>query len=144
MPSGLTDYGADTFTNWITGVATPPASFWVALCLEQPDEGYDGTVLATIEPSGGSYARREIDRGVADWSGASEGAVSLTMLTFPVATLDWGVITHYALCTASTAGEVYGYGELDEAYQVLTGGQLFLPVGGIGIALRPPSNPVVL
>lgn len=144
MATGLADYGANTFTDWITGVSSPPSLFWVALCLSQPDAAFDGTVLATIEPSGGSYARRSINRGGAYWTPGDEGSVSLAALTFPTATADWGIITHYVFVTAATAGQVYGWGELDEPREVLNGAQIALPIGGVGIQLLSPSNPVVL
>lgn len=145
MPTSITDYGADTLASAIAGLGSMPASYWVALCTQAPDTGYDGVVLATIEPSGGSYARQQVLADSTHWALQDTGVVStLLELAFPVASADWGIITHWALCTAATNGEVFGYGEFDVARRVVSGASFSIPAGGITVGVAGPENPVVL
>jgi hypothetical protein len=138
---GITDYGANAFTNHITGKVALPSSFYVALCKAEPDQGTDGTLLAAIEPSGGSYARQLLNRGAAYWNDAGGGAgTTVSAIAFPTASADWGNLTHYALCTATSAGEVYGWGLLANPVY-LTSGQVYtLDAGSVAIIAATPID----
>jgi hypothetical protein len=141
MSSGITDAGANAFADHFTGVTSLGSPFYVALCFVEPDVATDGTALATIEPSGGSYARQSLPRNSTNWSVADQGiTATLLDLTFPTATADWGIITHYALCTAASAGAVLGFGILSSEQRVMSGDQLVLPAGGISLGYVGPQN----
>jgi hypothetical protein len=145
MSAGVTDYGANAFADHFSGQATLPTTLYVALCFSEPDVGSDGTTLAAIEPTGGSYARMSIARSSAAWGVADQGiSPSTVTLTFPTATADWGIITHYALCTASSAGQVLGFGLFSYQQRVMSGDILVIDPGGISMAFVGPSNPLVL
>jgi hypothetical protein len=137
----ITEYGSNAFTNHITGKVALPASFYVALCSSEPDQATDGTLLASIEPSGGSYARQVLTRGAAYWNDAAGGAgTTVSAIAFPTATADWGNITHYALCTALTGGEVYGWGELANPAFIESGQVYTLDAGSVSIIAAPPTE----
>jgi hypothetical protein len=137
----ITEYGADAFTNHITGKVALPSSFYVALCSAEPDQATDGTLLAALEPSGGSYARQVLNRGAAYWNDAAGGAgTTVSTLSFPTATADWGSLTHYALCTAASGGEVYGWGELALAVFIESGQIYIFDAGSISVIAAPPTE----
>jgi len=145
MPTSITDYGADLVANIITGNATMPATLYVALCAGVPDTGFDGTVLDTIEPQDASYGRQSISMASSAWDVSSAGVcTSLVAVNYSVPAADWGIITHWALCTAATNGEVFGYGEFDVARRVIAGAAFSIPIGGLAIGVGGPENPVVL
>jgi hypothetical protein len=144
MGASVSQWGADTVANLLTGNGTFPAALYVALCKAEPDPGYDGTVLADLEPTGG-YARQSISMNAASWDVASSGVcVSKVLISYPAATLDWGSINHWALCTALTAGEVFGYGEFDLSQRVLSGAIYTIPIGGLSISVSGRVNQVVM
>lgn len=144
MASSVSQWGADAVADLLTGNGTFPATMYVALCKDEPDPGYDGTVLADLEPTGG-YARQPISMNPASWDLASSGvSVSKVLITYPTATLDWGSISHWALCTAATAGEVFGYGEFDLTARVLAGAIFTVPIGGLSISVSGRINQVVM
>jgi len=146
MSANLTDYGANAFGDHLSGVATLPSTFYVALCSTQPDVGVDGTTLDALEPAGASYARVALARnGATSWQAADLGVITtLVDVNFAVAAEDWGTITHYALCTAASAGYVYGYGQFTYEQRIMTGDQMLLPAGGISLSFVGPTNPMVL
>lgn len=145
MSANLTDYGANAFADHLSGVATLPTTYYVALCSSQPDVGVDGTSLAALEPAAGAYARVALGRTSAEWAAADQGISTIQVtVTFPTATADWGTITHYALCTALTGGSVYGYGQFTFAQYVASGDTMVVPVGGISLAFVGPTNPMVI
>lgn len=97
---------------------TMPAAIHVALLTAAPSDTGGGT-----EVSGGSYARVAVAPSVANWkstngttSGASSGTGGTTTnaaaVTFPAPTGNWGVITHFAIYDASSAGNLLFWGAL--------------------------------
>jgi hypothetical protein len=145
MSSGITDTGANAFADHFTGVASLGSPFYIALCFVEPDTATDGTALASIEPVGGSYARQSLPRNATYWSAADQGVTATLLdLTFTTATADWGIITHYAVCTAATAGDVLGFGIFSVAQRVMSGDQIVIPAGGISLGYVGPQNAMVL
>lgn len=147
MAAGVSDYGANLFTDVMTGWATMPATVYVAFCLQQPDTGYDGTVLQTIEPStvGTSYARVAIDLITTKWIQAVGGSTQTTVdLTWAQASADWGIITHYALTDDPTDGNLLCWGELAAAALIQLGDTATMPAGTIALGVSGPSEALVL
>jgi hypothetical protein len=145
MSAGVTDYGANAFADHFSGQATLPTTLYVALCSSEPDQATDGTTLDALEPAGASYARQAYARNTTNWDVADGGTTpSKVDLVFPVATEDWGSITHYALCTAATAGEVFGFGQFTYEQLVMAGDQMTIPAGGMSINFVGPQTPMVL
>jgi hypothetical protein len=85
-----------------------PTNIYVALCTAAPTDASTGSTIT--EPSGGAYARTVMNA----WNTASGGSTANTnAITFPTATASWGTVTHYAICDASTGGNVLAWGALD-------------------------------
>lgn len=106
--------GAD-LTKW-----TP----YLGLFTATPGENAAGT-----EVTGGSYARQAITFGA-----PSAGTMSNSAdITFPVATADWGIVTHVGILTASTSGTLRWYGALTSQKTINTDDQLKVLTGNLSI-----------
>lgn len=92
---------------------TPPATLYIALLTAAPSDSGGGT-----EVSGGSYARVGVTASLANFAGtqsagsttASSGTGGTTSnngaITFPAPTANWGVVTHWAIYDAASAGNL--------------------------------------
>ena len=93
-----------------TGSFTKPSALYVSLHTANPTDDATGT-----EVSGGSYARVQRDPLDANWTGASSTSGltdNAAPLTFPSPTANWGVVTHFGIWDASSAGNMLIYGAL--------------------------------
>lgn len=106
---------------------TKPTTLAVALYTAAPGETGGGT-----EVSGGSYARVSNNPSDTNWkgtqgntTGASSGTGGQTSnavsITFPAPTANWGVITHFAILDATSAGNLLIYGALTTSKTVNNG-----------------------
>jgi hypothetical protein len=145
MATGVTDFGVNTWLNILFGITAPPSTYYVALCTEAPDDGFDGSILATIEPDPAfAYARQPIPADAADWATAISGfTTNAAEVDFGVPTDTWGIMTHFALCTAASAGDVYCYGELVNPSPVDITSNFSLPPGSIVLNLVSYQPPVL-
>ena len=88
---------------------------------------YDAAVVEagtlTQEPSGGAYARVQVDGGsTGGWAAASNGATQNNdAITFPTATGVWGGISGVIISDAASAGNVLLHGSLTSARDVKNG-----------------------
>lgn len=104
----------------------------IYVALSKADPGEDGSGID--EPSGGSYAR--VTTGAASWNLASGDTVdNAAAVTFPEATLDWGVITHFALFDALAAGNMLAYGALAASKTVVSGQTPEFAIGALTISM---------
>jgi len=84
---------------------TPLTEVWVALYTVAPTDSTTGT-----EVTGGSYARTA-SKG--KWSVPAAGLTSNNaVITFPTASVDWGTVVAFAICSASTGGTQLMWGTL--------------------------------
>jgi hypothetical protein len=131
MAGSASDYLENLLLDQIVG-KSPSASRYIALLTAAPDDADTGSTI--VEPVAMNYAR--ITTTAASWNTASGGSVSnAAILTSPVASGDWGTITHFALCDAATAGNVLVWGELTTSKTVLNGDSLSFAVGSLIITL---------
>jgi hypothetical protein len=144
MPSGVSDYGSGALLSALVGITAPITRYWVALCTDEPGPGMDGDVLGDLEPDDTAYARMLYGTGNALWSAQDGYVTTLADLTFPTPTVDWATVTHYALCTAPTSGELIAWGEFLEPQYVAAGLIVTIPAGGIVIALDQLDDPITL
>lgn len=97
---------------------TAPVALHVGLLTAAPSDTGGGT-----EVSGGSYARVAEAPGSTNWAntqnsgtGVSSGTggttQNLTTVTFPAPTANWGVVTHFGIYDASSAGNLLVWGAL--------------------------------
>ena len=116
----------------ITGASaaagTGPATLYVGLLTAAPSDSAAGT-----EVSGGSYARVAVTSGLSAWAGtqgagttvASTGTGGTTSnnaaITFPAPTANWGVVTHFAIYDAATAGNLLYWAALTTSKTINNG-----------------------
>lgn len=99
------------------GVAwTPPSAVYLALYISDPTQADTGT-----EVSGGAYARQQITFAAAGLSGGKMTVVSSVDVTFPIATADWGLVTHVGIRSAATGGNLLCSQPLANQRSVLSG-----------------------
>lgn len=110
--ASLTDAAENLIVDDIfrTTAWTKPTNFYVSLHTGACSDSATGT-----EVSGGNYARVAIPKGDANWTGthgSATGASSGTSGTisnaaavpFAAPTANWGLVTHFAIWNAITAG----------------------------------------
>lgn len=146
MTSQVTDYGRDFYLGCLFGAFNlVPASYWLALTRGAPDPSTDGTTLSVLEPPNTTgYARVLVTNNATMW-GAPAGGVSASIapITFPLASADWGVIDHYALCDAQTAGNVYLTGTLQLPRYIGAGHLAQFDSGLLTVGIYSIHQPVI-
>ncbi len=113
----FSDYWENRLLDYIFGKSslTPPV---VYLGLLTAEPGEDGTGLA--EPNGKAYQR--IQTSASDWNVSASGSLDNAVdIIFPMATGNWGTVTHFALFDAATGGNMLAYGALSPAKVVGSG-----------------------
>lgn len=105
-----------------------PATWYVGLFTAAPSDTGGGT-----EVTGGSYARVAVTAALANFAGtqsagsttASSGTGGTSSnngaITFPAPTANWGVVTHFGLFDASTAGNLWIWGALTASKTINNG-----------------------
>ncbi|NNU89756.1 hypothetical protein [Anoxybacillus sp. CHMUD] len=105
---------------------TSPSAVYLALYTSDPTDANTGT-----EVTGGSYQRQQIT-----FSAPSDGMVSNSNeILFPVATDNWGTVTHIGILDAATGGNLLFYGAVTTPKTISTNDQLKINVGDISITL---------
>lgn len=130
MPTtgAMSDYLESALLNHVlrNTAYTPPTALYVALYTSDPTDQDIGT-----EVSGGGYARQAVSFGP-----PSNGSVSNTAdIVFPVATANWGTITHIGVRDAATGGNLLFRAALDTAKSIQSGDQLKILAGQLVISL---------
>jgi hypothetical protein len=104
-----------------------PTTIYVGLYTATPSDAGGGT-----EVTGGSYARVQVGPSTTAWNatqggtaGASSGTGGQTAnaadITFPAPTANWGVVTHFGIFDAVTAGNLLFWAAL-AASKTVNGG----------------------
>lgn len=144
MPAGVADYGASTWLGVLFGLAKAPTLYWLALCTDQPGTAMDGDVLADLEPADKAYRRVRYGIGADYWAVNGNFVTNTDEIAFGVPTADWGYLNHFALCTASSGGDLYAWGEFISPAYVATDVQAVVPVGGLVVALSSLDPSIVV
>lgn len=116
----------------ITGASaaagTGPTNLYFALLTAAPSDTGGGT-----EVTGGSYARVNVASSLVNYAGtqaaastvASSGSSGTTsnngVITFPAPTANWGVVSHFGVYDASSAGNLLLWGALTVSKTVNNG-----------------------
>lgn len=103
-----------------------PDVVYLALYTNDPTDNGTG-----IEVSSGGYQRRAITFNE-PMSGTISNATSIQM---PVATGDWGAVTHIGIMDNLTNGELLYHGALDVPQHVQANNQLIINEGSLTITL---------
>lgn len=103
---------------------TPPTTVHLALYTSDPTDAGTGT-----EVSGGAYERQVIT-----FNAPTDGMVSNNAeILFPIATENWGTVTHIGL--VDETGNLLFYGALTLSKTISTNDQLKINVGDISVTL---------
>lgn len=107
---------------------TMPADVYVAIYDGYPLSG--GSELNTVTDV--DYAREKMED--TDWGSAAytepDGSITnATEVDFGIAGSDWGVITHWAIFDAATAGNMLYFAPLEAQRNVLTNDPVKFPIG---------------
>jgi hypothetical protein len=132
MTGNLTKYAENKLLDHLFGIAeyTRPATLYLALCTADPGETATGSSIE--EPTGGDYARAECD----SWDAAADRATANSAdIDFPEPGADWDLLTHWAICDATTAGNVLAYGPLVSPVMVVTGDPVSILAGDLDISI---------
>ena len=113
--------------EWLltTGSATRPTTWYLGLFTGAPGEAGGGT-----EVSGGSYVREAVVFTVSGDTATNNAAVE-----WPVATANWGTITHVAIFDALTSGNMIAYAALSNSKTINTGDVLRIPASDLDVTL---------
>lgn len=141
--SGFSTYLDDKIIDHVfKGVFYAQPTKYLAL-FRQSTGLQDNSGFASFElgSSDGSYARVAIDDSV--WSSSSNGMTNNTEeLSFPIATTDWGEVTHIGIMDAAMGGNCLAWGALAnpvtgeaEGRDVEVGDQLIIRVNALTITL---------
>lgn len=86
-----------------------------------PSDLFIALFVGAVEVTGGSYARVSC-HGAGAWTSPVNGAGSnVGAIIFPTATAPWGLIDHYGIFDAITAGNMYVYDQMAVAHMVNSG-----------------------
>ena len=111
----LTDYLENKLVDWLLRgqTFTPPATVYISLHTASCSDSATGT-----EVTGGSYARPALTSSLANWAG-TQAAASTTASTgtngttsnnvainFATPSAGWGLVTHFGVFDAVTAGNM--------------------------------------
>lgn len=103
---------------------------YIALCTVAVTDSMTGSTIT--EPGSPSYTRVKWQT----WDKAAAGATENTgAITFAQATASWGTILDFAICDASTAGNLLAYGSLTISKSVASGDTPKFATGDLDITL---------
>jgi len=113
----------------------PPTTLYFALFTSSGGLE-NNTVGEQTEITGTPYARQALDGSTNYFTVSSGGAVSnYDDVEFPVATQDWGTITHVAIMDALTSGNVLIWGALISSKIIENGDQFKFTAGNLDITI---------
>lgn len=95
---------------------TPPTSIYLALYTSDPTQADTGT-----EVTGGGYARQLITFAAPSVVGGIQTVKNAADIEFPIATADWGLVTHVGLRTAATGGNLLWFAAIPNPRTIQTG-----------------------
>jgi len=124
--SAMSDYLENKVLDHVLGTTsyTMPATVYIGLSTASFNDDNSGT-----EISGGSYARQSISFDAA----ASGTTDNTSAVDFPVATANWGTVSHYGLFDASSGGNLLVHGAFASSKTVETGDVLRIGAGELDI-----------
>ena len=114
----LSDFSRNTLLDHLLGGSayTPPSTVYLALCTTEPTGSNTGSNIAEVVYGG--YVRKAITFGAAVL--ATRTISQNASVAFTKATSGDTTAVGWALCSASTAGNMLAYGALDTNKQIVT------------------------
>jgi hypothetical protein len=144
VAAGISDYGASAFLSALFAITGQISGYYIALCTDEPGPGFDGLILEELEPIGTDYARQHYPSNDTNWAVNGNYLASLAEISFGTPAVDWGLLTHYALCTAATAGDIYAWGEFLNPSFVSAGFEFVIPPGGLVLSLATQDDAITV
>jgi len=137
----LTNYGIKLVSDIMTNVRTMPPVLYAAVMTRPATFFTTGTQL--LEPVDEGYERVPIHMNSEWWHDASNGQKTNAMnVVFPTPTVEWGLITHFAMCDDYKGGNVVYGAHFREAYYVARGVQFSILAGNMFFGIT--TNETVL
>jgi hypothetical protein len=138
MAASWSDSLENSILNYVFGATayTNPATLYVGLSTANPGDDFAGLAEPVIGT--GAYARVAIDNNKTTWHVSTAGTLHNEIaITFPTATLSWGVITYYHIADrALLANSVYlCYCQLTNSKTVDPGDTCSFAIGDLVISL---------
>ena len=105
-----------------------PGSLFIALFTTDPGEAGGGT-----EATFGGYARQAVVRSGVGWTVAGNNATNAAVISFPEATSGSETITHFAIMTALSGGDMLFHADVDTGRLVATGVTVEFAAGALDV-----------
>lgn len=134
----------DLLEFWFAGTSLPigPVTHVGLFTVVPADDATGGT-----EVTGGAYARQAYAKNTTNWGSSSAGSAgnpatidNLVAVTFPEATANWGTVKGWGYFTASTAGTLLYFADLDTNKAVDNGDTAKFAVGSLVGKLGDPGD----
>ena len=134
----------DILEYWFAGTALPvgPITHIGLFTVTPADDATGGT-----EVTGGAYARQAYAKNTTNWGSSSAGSAgnpatiaNEVAITFPEATANWGTVKSWGYFTASTAGTLLYFADLDTNKAVDNGDTAKFAVGALVGKLGDPGD----
>ncbi|WP_028560958.1 phage tail fiber protein [Paenibacillus pinihumi] len=93
---------------------TAPSTVFIALYTSNPTKADTGT-----EVTGGAYARQSVTMAAPAVIDGSQTVRNSADVTWPVATANWGTVTHFGIRTAATGGNLLYFAPLENPRSIL-------------------------
>lgn len=113
-----------------TAVAQP-TRVYLALYINDPTDADTGT-----EVSGLGYTRQQVTFAVPTQVGEKGSITNSQKIEFPIATEDWGNISHWAIRTAETAGNMLCRGNFRRTEKVQSGNRFTIDTNNLQITME--------
>lgn len=126
--SQMSDYLENALINVVLrNVAyAPPAAVYVGLFVSDPTDAGIGTEIA-----GAAYARQAVS-----FNAPSNGSTTNSLdVYFPIATADWGTVTHAAIYDADTGGNLLFHAPSTYSKLISVGDQYVIKSGQLTVTL---------
>ena len=108
-----------------------PTALYLALYINDPTDADTGT-----EVSGGSYARQQVTFGAPIQTG-DKGVISNNQkIEYPIATADWGNVSHWGVRSASTGGNLLCRGSFSKVENVQSGNRFTIETGNLQVTME--------
>lgn len=108
-----------------------PTALYLALYINDPTDADTGT-----EVSGGSYARQQVTFGAPTQTG-DKGVISNNQkIEFPIATADWGNVSHWGIRSAATGGNLLCRGSFSKVENVQSGNRFTIETGNLQVTME--------
>lgn len=133
MALAVSNFLADALLNQVfrNTTYTRPTTVYVALYTSNPTAADTGT-----EVTGGAYARQTVTFAAPATDTGKRTIKNSVEVAFPVATADWGTVTHIGIRDAATGGNLLYYGAVGNPRTILTSDVLKLPANSTALSLN--------